>query len=417
MIDGYKESPLGKIPKNWEIVSVKEITKEHKQGFYTKDSYTNDGIRLARITDLNNPKVVFSEMPMLNISDSDYQNYKIEKGDFLFARSGAIGRYGIVEDEEYPAVFASYLIRFRFNNNIVNRYFGYFFESYLCNNQLRGITQGNANVNINAENIKSLKFPLAPFGEQQKIAEILITVDDKIEVIDQQITETQELKKGLMQRLLTKGIGHTEFKDSPLGMIPESWEVVKLSDVCHKIGDGIHSTPKYVDNSEYYFVNGNNLINGTLTVSEKTKCVSKDEYEKLRIHLNLNSILMSINGTIGNLALYKNEEVVFGKSASYISAKEDRLHYLFLYYYLQHSNTKKYFYDELTGSTIKNLSLKTIRNTPTILPSKTEQEKIANTLSLVDEKLKVLLEKKAHYQELKQGLMQQLLTGKIRVKV
>lgn len=199
----FKDSPLGKIPKSWEVVSVKEITKEHKQGFYTKDGYIEDGIRLARITDLNNPKVDFSEMPMLNISDSDYESYKIEKGDFLFARSGAIGRYGIVEIEEHPAVFASYLIRFRFNSDIINRFFGYFFESYLCSNQLRGITQGNANVNINAENIKSLKFPLAPFEEQEKIASIISSVDDKIEILKEKKEIQLELKKGLMQQLLT----------------------------------------------------------------------------------------------------------------------------------------------------------------------------------------------------------------------
>lgn len=199
----FKDSPLGMIPKSWEVVNVQEITKEHKQGFYTKDGYVDNGIRLARITDLNNPKVDFSDMPKLNISNSDYQSYKIEKGDFLFARSGAIGRYGIVENEEYPAVFASYLIRFRFNADIINRFFGYFFESYLCENQLRGITQGNANVNINAENIKSLKFPLAPFEEQQKIASIILSVDDKISILKEKKEIQQELKQGLMQQLLT----------------------------------------------------------------------------------------------------------------------------------------------------------------------------------------------------------------------
>lgn len=342
MINDYKITVFGAIPKHWQIVEVNDITKEHKQGYYTKDDYVENGIRLARITDLNNPIVDYSDMPKLKISDSDFQSYKIEKNDFLFARSGAIGRYGIVEKNEFPAIFASYLIRFRFNSDIVNRFFGYFFESNLCSKQLKGISQGNANININAENIKSLKFPRPPLSEQQKIAEILSTVDAKIEIIDQQISETQELKKGLMQQLLTKGIGHTEFKDSALGKIPKSWEVVKLGDVSSKVGDGLHSTPKYVEKSNYYFVNGNNLINGKLTIFEKTKCVSHDEYEKLKIDLKCNSILMSINGTIGNLALYKSEEVVFGKSAAFISTDNSRLDYKYLYFYLQTSFLKKF---------------------------------------------------------------------------
>jgi type I restriction enzyme S subunit len=260
-----------------------------------------------------------------------------------------------------------------------------------------------------------LKIPIPPVPEQQKIAEILSTVDAKIEIIDQQISETQELKKGLMQQLLTKGIGHTEFKDSALGKIPKSWEVVKLGDVSSKVGDGLHSTPKYVEKSNYYFVNGNNLINGKLTIFEKTKCVSHDEYEKLKIDLKCNSILMSINGTIGNLALYKSEEVVFGKSAAFISTDNSRLDYKYLYFYLQTSFLKKFYSNELTGSTIKNLSLKTIRNTPVFLPVIDEQKQIAEILSTTDKKLEVLSEKKITYQEMKQGLMQQLLTGKVRV--
>jgi type I restriction enzyme S subunit len=199
----FKDSALGKIPKSWEVVTVKEITKEHKQGFYTKDGYVEDGVRLVRITDLNNPKVDYTNMPKLKISDSDFQSYKIEENDFLFARSGAIGRYGIVEKEEFPAVFASYLIRFRFNSDIINRFFGYFFESHICSIQLRSITQGNANVNINAENIKSLKFPFAPFSEQKQIAEILTSFDDKLEVLLEKKITYQEMKQGLMQQLLT----------------------------------------------------------------------------------------------------------------------------------------------------------------------------------------------------------------------
>ncbi|MFZ3574139.1 restriction endonuclease subunit S [Tenacibaculum finnmarkense] len=262
-----------------------------------------------------------------------------------------------------------------------------------------------------------LKIPVPPLKEQQKIAEILSTVDAKISIIDEQISENQNLKKGLMQSLLSKGIGHTEFKKSALGEIPKSWEVVKMGEISIKIGDGLHSTPKYVDNSNYYFVNGNNLINGKLIISEKTKCVSFEEFEKHNKNIEISSILISINGTIGNLAFYNGESVVFGKSACYISPDLSKINKYFLYYYFQTYRIKKYFANEVTGTTIKNLSLKTIRNTPIPLPPLQEQEKIASILSSVDEKLGVLSEKKSDYQNLKKGLMQQLLTGLVRVSV
>jgi len=112
----FKDSELGKIPESWEVVNVENITASHKQGYYTKDEYTGQGIYLIRITDLGNPKIDYTDMPKLPISDDDYKSFKVSKGDFLFARSGAIGRYGIVY-EDYSAVFASYLIRFTFKKD------------------------------------------------------------------------------------------------------------------------------------------------------------------------------------------------------------------------------------------------------------------------------------------------------------
>lgn len=393
MSEGYKNSPLGMIPSDWELVTVKEITKEHKQGFYTKDGYVDEGIRLARITDLNNPKVDYSDMPKLNISDSDYQSYKIQKGDFLFARSGAIGRYGIVENDEFPAVFASYLIRFRFNNDIVNRFFGYFFESYLCSNQLKAITQGNANVNINAENIKSLKFPYAPLPEQQKIAEILSTVDAKIEVIDQQITETQALKKGLMQRLLTKGIGHTEFKDSALGEIPKSWEVVKLEELIKlKSGDGLSKSEMIEGNYPVYGGNGITFYHGKFNYDESKLIIGRVGAKCGCIHRTEKYSWITDNALIIDKSL-KEHDTFF---IEYILKKIDLNQY-----------ANKNAQPVISGGKIYPLVIP--------FPPIQEQIKIASILSSVDEKLEVLSEKKTYYQELKQGLMQQLLTGKIRV--
>src|SRR5690606_30921587 len=91
--------------------------------------------------------------------------------------------------------------------------------------QFKSKAAGSTVLNLNIKLVSTVKALMPSFPEQQKIADILSTVDAKIDLIDQQITATQELKKGLMQRLLTKGIGHTKFKDSSLGKIPESWEV------------------------------------------------------------------------------------------------------------------------------------------------------------------------------------------------
>jgi type I restriction enzyme, S subunit len=112
------------------------------------------------------------------------------------------------------------------------------------------------------------------------------------------------------------------YKRTEVGVIPEEWEVKPLSSLSTEIGDGIHSTPNYVKSSEFHFVNGNNLVNDRISITDNTMCVSEVEYKTLRKNLTDRTLLLSINGTIGNLAFYKGEQVVLGKSAAYISVKK-----------------------------------------------------------------------------------------------
>ncbi|MBR2261422.1 MAG: restriction endonuclease subunit S [Paludibacteraceae bacterium] len=202
------------------------------------------------------------------------------------------------------------------------------------------------------------------------------------------------------------------YKSSPLGIIPEDWEVKRLGKIANRIGDGIHGTPKYTDKSEYYFINGNNLNNGKIVINDSTKCVPYSEYIKYKKNIPQHTILLSINGTIGNIALYNDEKVMLGKSAAYITIPN----YKFFYHLLQSNRVLTAFEKELTGTTIRNLSLDSIRNLTIALPSQKEIESISTLLDLWDtaiSKQTALTEKLTIR---KRGLMQQLLTGKKRLK-
>ncbi|MFV0163195.1 restriction endonuclease subunit S [Empedobacter falsenii] len=190
----------------------------------------------------------------------------------------------------------------------------------------------------------------------------------------------------------------------------------KLKDLTLKIGDGLHSTPKYDDLGMYYFINGNNLKDGIIFIDEKTKKVNEEEFFKHKKNLSTNTILLSINGTIGNLAFYNSENVILGKSACYINTDENCLKKEYLYYQLKTRRISKYFDDSLTGSTIKNLGLKSINNTDIITPSLQEQTKIADFLGAVDKQLDILNQKKEKLNLYKKGLMQQLFSQQIRFK-
>lgn len=120
------------------------------------------------------------DTPKIDATEKDYDAFKTEIGDFLIVRSGNVGTYGIV-DIDIPAIFGSYLIDFRFDTEkVTNEFFGYFYQSERFQSQLNKITQSSANININAENIKSTYISLPVLIEQKKISNIMSTLDNCI---------------------------------------------------------------------------------------------------------------------------------------------------------------------------------------------------------------------------------------------
>lgn len=165
------------------------------------------------------------------------------------------------------------------------------------------------------------------------------------------------------------------------------WNTVKLSTLCSRIGDGLHGTPSYIDQGNIYFINGNNIKNGSILIDGDTKKVSEDELENNYIKLDQNTLLLSINGTLGNMAFYKGEKVMLGKSTAYLNFNSDINK--FYYYYFQLDSVQKFFYDVATGSTIKNLSLKSLQNFEVPHPPQEEYKKIASVLSSLDDKIEL----------------------------
>lgn len=172
----------------------------------------------------------------------------------------------------------------------------------------------------------------------------------------------------------------------------DEWKTFYLNDLSNKISDGLHSTPNYVDESNIFFINGNNLINGNIIINDNTKCINFKEFQKYNNNLDQNTILISINGTIGNLSFFNNENIILSKSVAFIKLKENTDKF-FIYYLLQTNKIKYYFESELTGTTIRNLSLKSLKNMNIKIPTLEEQKKIGTFLSEIDTKI-ALMEKK-----------------------
>ncbi len=178
---------------------------------------------------------------------------------------------------------------------------------------------------------------------------------------------------------------------------------VKLKDVVTILGDGIHGTPKYNKNGKYYFINGNNLCDGKIIIKADTKTVDLEEYKKYKRDLNDRTLLVSINGTLGNIAVYNNEKCILGKSACYFNIRED-VNKEFIKYVLYSCDFQKYIQEYATGTTIKNMSLKAMREYQFKFPNITLQNKISNILSTIDKKIELNSQINDNLYELSQEL-------------
>ena len=161
--------------------------------------------------------------------------------------------------------------------------------------------------------------------------------------------------------------------------IPEHWAWCRLGDLVTILGDGLHGTPSYTKDGEYHFINGNNLINGKIEIKETTKHVSFEEFQKYKKPMNSNTILVSINGTLGNLAFFDNEKIILGKSACFFNLFNHLSKY-YIGHLIKSQYFLKYAVEVASETTIKNVSLKSMREFPIPLPPLHEQEQIVTKL-------------------------------------
>lgn len=402
------QQKLTTIPNGWNWVVIKDITKEHKQGFYAVNAKAKSGdVKYIRITDLMIPKINFDNAPSISVSEKDYESFRINVGDFLIGRSGAIGRYGICY-EDRKAIFASYLIRFKFDQNtMLNEYFGELYQSQLISRQLELITQGSSNQNINAENIKSLVVPLPSLSEQKAIVKIIIVWDRGIEALEQLIATKTKLKHTVTQQLLRGRKRFREFEK-------QEWQRTKISDFAKL---SVRSTPK--PNKPFKSLGIRSHGKGTFPKEdfEPEKIELTELYEVQENDLIVN-ITFAWEGAIAIASPADSGALVSHRFPTYVFDTERAIPE-----YFRHVIIQKWFVEKLglisPGGAGRNrvLSKKDFAKLEVLMPSVEEQRKIAAVLNAQDREIDLLQKQLAVLKKQKQGLMQKLLTGQIRVKI
>lgn len=428
MREGYKKTEVGVIPEDWEVKSLIDVVDKNDRYSFTGGPfgsdlkschYTKDGIRVIQLQNIGDGYFNDDYKIYTSVEKADeLKGCNIYQGDIIIAKmADPVARACMIPEVEERYLMCSDGIRLNVDCSEYDKnYILYSINSSYFRKNAEANSTGSTRLRIGLSQLKELKIIKAPLKEQEKIAEILITVDSQIDDTEKLIEKSKELKQGLMQKLLTKGIGHSEFKKTEVGEIPVSWEVKRLEEICNVKGgkrlpkgyqllDEKTNNP-YIRVADMYEsgVNLNDIKYVPSEISDKIKSyrISKDD------------LFISVAGTLGIVGKIPDELDGANLTENADKLCDIKINKEFLMRVLQSSTIQNIIEAEKTSNAQPKLALARIREFIIPVPSKDEQEKISFILSAVDNKIEEYENKKQKLEELKKGLMQQLLTGRIR---
>ena len=410
---------IGEIPKDWEITKIGMLYN----------------LRITKVSDTDYAPLSVTKMGVLpqleTVAKTNAHDDRklVKKGDFVInSRSDRRSSCGI---SDYYGSVSLINIVLEPKNNMSSGYYSCLFKTVQFADEF--YKNGHGIVDdlwtTGWQDMKRIILPVPHYSEQQQIADYLDTkcseIDATAEDIQKEIDLLEDYKKSVITEVVTKGLNpDAEMKDSGIewiGEIPKGWKIIRLKYITNSIGDGLHGTPNYDDLGTIFFINGNNLGNRKISITEKTNRLTEEEYKKCGVvKLDKCTLLMSLNGTYGTLSMYDNEPIMLSKSVGYINVcnKETKE---YLYYFLQSSLAQNQMTISLAGTTIANLSLATVRNLKICLPSICEQQQIADYLDIKCSEIDALIADKKRQLDIladyKKSLIYEYVTGKKEVPV
>jgi type I restriction enzyme S subunit len=404
------------VPEGWRAERLGDVSSLITKGT-TPKTYTNEGVNFIKVESIStNRTLIMDKFSKVDLETHNLQKRsQLESGDILFSIAGSLGRIAVVRSEHLPANTnqALALIRLK-DGDIDNAYCIQQLSAGRVQSELKNLQTVGAQPNLSLQQVSDLLINCPPLPEQKKIASILTSVDEVIENTQKQIDKLQDLKKATMNELLTKGIGHTEFKDSELGRIPKSWEVKKLKD----IGDcirGLTYSPDDIAETGLLVLRSSNIQHGRIYLGDNV-FVNLDVTRKFRTQVG--DLLICVRNGSRRL---------LGKSAIIPEGLPPSTHGAFmtvfrtpLNEYVQFLLQSEWFFTQVSrdiGATINSINNSNLLEYLFAFPTHHEQTQITNQLKSIESLIVGKSNKLSQTQSLKKSLMQDLLTGKVRVTV
>ncbi|WP_211465594.1 restriction endonuclease subunit S [Collimonas silvisoli] len=399
-------------PTGWSVATLGELSTVITKGTTPTTNgypYTESGVKFLRVENISKGgKILEDDLKYIsNEANGSLSRSQLHAGDLLISIAGAIGRSAIVEKKHLPANTNQAVGIVRLNKNQVeNNYIRFSFESPIVDKQIKDLQSGLAQINLNLEQLGSLRINLPPRSEQKKIVAILTAVDDVIDCTQRQINNLKNLKTAMMQELLSKGIGHTEFKDSPVGKIPAAWKTDTLAH-CALIKNNLR---KPINKEE------RELMKGIFPYYGPTKAV--DYINEYRIEGE--HVLIGEDGDhFIKFSTWPMTQFVSGQfnvnNHAHIVQGTDVCRTKWIYYYFMHRDITVSLTRQ--GATRYKLNKASLEELELALPCIEEQDRINSIFDSLMIKLALREQEILKLRGIRKSLMQDLLTGKVRVKV
>jgi type I restriction enzyme S subunit len=417
----FQESPIGKIPMGWQAKATDDLfvvetgtTPSTKQETYWKGGTVN-WLTPTDLSRLNGKlRMKGSERKITEKALRETSLTLMPKGSIILSTRAPVGYVAILEDDATFNQGCKGLIP-RGTFEILTEFYSYYLSSK--KEMLQNLSSGSTFLELSKNRLEKLIMPYLPMLEQKAIVEVLGVVDSAIELADKVIAKTERLKKGSMQKLLTEGIGHKEYKDTPMGKMPKDWNVRKLGEVLELCQYGLSS--RFGDQGKYPIVKMDDIVNGVV-VPDNVKYLDVNARTFDNFRLERGDVLFNRTNSfelVGRTGIFLLDgDYVFASYLIRLRPKRGTIDSLYLTYYMTFSNERL---KQLATRAVHqaNINATNLQSFKIPVPPLAEQQRIAETLVCLDSKLELEKKLRAKLKRIKQGLMDLLLTGKIRIRV
>lgn len=432
---------IAKLPTEWEIIKLSEISERIHYGYTASSTIENTGVKLLRITDIQKNNVFWEDVPFCKIGKADLEKFKLNSGDFVFARTGAtVGKSFLITGKIPISVFASYLIRIILQKNINKKYVSYYFQSPQYWTQIGITSVGIGQPNVNANKLSNLDIPIPELDIQNKIVEKIEELFNELDSGVDELRKVREQLKIYRQSVLQAAftgklteewrkqqnedwqyglVADSNKSENSYSQLPEGWKKVKLGNITEKIDKVIKREKK--NDEQFLYLDISGIDNQTNKIENHKEYLWKNAPSRAQQIVKLNDILFSTVRTyLRNNALIQNKiynNQICSTGFTVIRTNKKFANHKYIFNYILSETFVQALNELQTGSSYPAVRDNDVFSQIITLPSLNEQEQIVqeieSRLSIADEVEKTINESLQKAESLKQSILKKAFEGKL----